>query len=315
LFAIGLIFYLIIVRIENVKQERSELEIILFTIFLIIWIQFMIFKNAFLQHGFSIIWQNIPLELLSLYFEKTNIIQAMVSIGFIPLFAGVYVTYRYFFKEKNKSIYLLISFALASSLLLWLKLVPLKIGLAFLGIVFVLLFSRYIIVLLEYIKKTKFQYLKTMFILFLAVFFLTSVMPSYYFTKQTLLHSPSSQEIEAFEWFSQNSEENSTVLGVLEQGSLITAVAKRKNVFDSNFLLIKDASARLKDVERMYSTQYETEAVELLSKYGIDYIVVSPSARYIYEIKDLKYENPCLNIVYDKNIKIYRSECRLETLK
>ena len=230
LLVMGLLIYLLLVKLENLKQSKAELELILFTIFLIIWIQFLIFKDAFLTHGLSIIWQNLPQEALSLYFGQVNIITALLSIGLLPMIGGIYATYKYLFREKNKNIYLLISFALAITPLLWLKLIQLTTGLAFLGVVFVLLFAKYSELFMNYFKKTRVSYLIPAFIIFIILFFISSIIPSYYFTQQAIEGAPSDAEIEALQWLNKNSETNATILATLYQGHLVTAVAERKNI-------------------------------------------------------------------------------------
>lgn len=307
LLVIGLLIYLILVKLEHLEQSKAELELIIFTIFLVLWIMFLLFKNAFLTHGLSVIWQNLPNEIVSLYFGQTNIIIATISIGLLPLIGGIYVIYKYLFREKNKNIYLLISFALAITPLLWMKLIQLEIGLAFLGVVFVLLFSKYLELFVEYFQKTKVGYIKLGFILFAVLFFITSIIPTYYFVSQNVAISDS--EINALTWIEENTALNATVIGSLNQGHAISAIAERRNVIDSNFLLIKNPTQRLEDVDTIYTTNYETEAVELLNKYDINYILTN--GEKIPYVKDKK----CFDLVFDEETKVYESKCALEIIK
>lgn len=316
LMILGLLIYLILVRLENINQEKSEFEMLLFTIFFILWLEFLVFKNPFLTHGTSVIWQNLPPEVLALYFGQANIIQAAFFIGIIPLFAGIYIIYRYLFKEKDKNIYLLMSFALAAAFLLLFRLIPLATGMAFLGIVSILLFAKYQEIFTIYAKKSKLPHLNLIILFFFIIFFITSIIPSYYFTEQQTLSTPSDNEIKALEWLKENSDANATILGTVEQGYLITAIAERKNVFDSDFLLIHNPEQIVQDVRRIYSTQSQTEAINLLNQYKIDYILLTDNAKETYNINELEYsENEeCFVLVYNKKTKIYESKCRLERI-
>ncbi|MBU4283538.1 MAG: hypothetical protein KJ968_00355, partial [Nanoarchaeota archaeon] len=81
-----------------------------------------------------------------------------------------------------------------------------------------------------------------------------------------------------------------------------------------NFLLIKDAEQRLENVRIIYTTHYETDAIPLLNKYNIKYIVLSKRSMSDYDITDLNYrtDEKCFELVYDKEVKIYKSLCKME---
>ncbi|MBW2981387.1 glycosyltransferase family 39 protein [Candidatus Woesearchaeota archaeon] len=314
----SLIIYLILIKLAHLKQNKAELELILFSIFLTFWIEFIIFKNAFLAHGPSVIWQNVPSIISTFYFIPTNFIEAVFRIGLIPLIGGIYVIYRYLFREKNKPIYLLISFAAASAILLWLKLIQPNITLAILGIVLTILFAKYYQLAFLYIKKTRVAgYKKILFAVLILIFILTSVLPCIYFTSERIRSAVSSEEIKALLWLKTNTPTKSTVLGPLSYGHIITAVANRKNVIDSNFLLIQLPEQHIEDVETIYTSLYKTEAVRLLNEYSVDYIIFSPKIADEFNIEDIKYidDEECFELVYDNNIKIYESLCKLEEIK
>jgi len=317
LFIIGLWFYLLLTKVEGVKQDKAELEIIIFSTFFVILSQFLMFKKIFLFHGPLVIWQNIPKELLSNYFSQFSVLQAVYYIGIIPAFCGIYIIYRYIFKEKQQNTYLLIGFIFSVTLLLWLRLIEFKTGLMFLGVIIVLLFAQFCRLALDYIEGTRVSMFVNLFgIILLGFLVLTSVMPSFSLAQTTLKTSITDEEIDALNWLKQNSPDDSVILGAVYEGNLITAIAQRKNVIDSNFLLIKDAEQRLRDVDRMYTTISMTDAIDLLNKYGVSYIYFSQKAKDTYGITDINYvDDKCFSAVYDKKVKVYKSLCRMEELK
>lgn len=317
LFIIGLWLYLLLVKIEGLKQDKAELEIIIFSTFFVILSQFLMFKKVFLYHGPLVIWQNIPKELLSNYFSQLSILQTGYYIGFIPAFCGIYLIFRYIFKEKQHDVYLLIGFVFSVALLLWLRLIEIKTGLMFLGLIIVLLFAKFCRLFLDYIKSTRAAGLAKVFgIVLAAVVILSSVIPAFSVARLTIDTSVTDEEIAALEWIRKNTPENSVILGTVYEGNLITAIAQRKNIIDSNFLLISDAEQRLKDVNRMYTTISMTDAIDLLNKYSVNYIYFSPKARDVYGIDDINYiDSDCFDEVYNKDVKIYKSVCRMEELK
>jgi hypothetical protein len=299
-FMIALLIYMILIRLENIEQDRAELELIIFSLFFVIWIESLFMKNLFIFHGPAVIWQNIPKELLSNYFSKITLLGSIYSIGILPFFYGIYTIYDNLFRKKDKQIYLMISFAMAVTLLLWLRLIELNLGLILLGIVLTILFSQFYSYYTRYITTTRAsRFLHGFIFLLLLAFVLTSIIPSLALAKNTAEHSVPRDKVLALEWLSLHTSEGSVILASIDEGNLVTAVAKRKNVFD---------------VHRIFTTQYSTEAVELLSKYSVDYIFFSQDAKDYYNIESLPYlSNECFELVYEnKEAKIYKPLCRLE---
>ena len=139
LVIVALLFYLLFLKLEKLRLKKKEIELIVFSMFLIIIINFWVYKDAFLFHGTSLVWQNLPKDVLTKVFLEFNLLGALYLIGLIPFIAGIYVIYNNLFsKKKNRFTFLLISFAISIGLLLWLRLVQLRIGLIFLGIILIL---------------------------------------------------------------------------------------------------------------------------------------------------------------------------------
>ncbi len=317
LFILGLIFYLIIVKLEHLKQSREELEVSIFSIFFVLWAQFIIYKKPLLHHGMSIVWQNIPKDILSEHFSAVTIIGVIYQVGFIPFIVGLYVIYLFLFRKKNKEIYLIMSFAASAGLLLWLRLIELKIGLIFFGFVFVVLFAQGYLQFVLLVKKTK---LARFLILFAALIFVVLVLFSVY--PSLVLTSNSAQsivpgEIDALEWIASETPVHSTIVATIREGNMVAAIAGRKNIIDSNFLMQKDSSVRFSDLKRIYTTILEVEAVELMDKYGADYIYFSDNAKQYYHTSRLKYSGgKCFKEVYSGSVTIYEKlpECKVRTV-
>jgi len=311
---LGLIFYFLLTRTEDIEQNKAELEIILFSCFLFFWLNFIIFKKAFLLYGAAMIWQNIPNILLSNYFFKISILESIFAVGIVPFTLGIFVIYDYIFKHKNKSIYMLISIALSSFILSWLKLIPLVYGLILLGAILVLLFGQYAKSFFVYISKSKFSQ-KLNLILFLMFFliFITSVIPSFLYAYSAIKNVPSEADINALVWLKENTPENATILGNVNEGHLITYFANRKNVWDSNYLLIKNIDQRFNDTQIIYTGIYKVDAIRLLNKYNVDYILLLQETKRLYSVDSLKYvTNDCFSIVYNNSTIIYNSFCKIE---
>jgi hypothetical protein len=317
LFIAGILFYLLLVKLEGLKQDKAEMEVVIFSTFFVILSQLIMFKKIFLFHGPFVIWQNIPKELLSGYFAQVSITQAIYYIGVVPALCGAYIVYRYTLKEKNKNIYLLISFVFSFALLLWFRLLEIKVGLMFLGVITVLLFAQFFKLFLAHVKSTRaarYTWLSKAAVFIVLVF--TLVIPTFSLASMTIETSVTEEEIAALNWINENTSREDVILGTVYEGNLITAIAERRNVIDSNFLFIKDAEQRYSDVGRIYTTFSITEAIDLLDKYNISYIYFSPKARAAYGIEKLSYsEDKCFSTVYDSKVVIYKVACSMKRIR
>ena len=303
----ALVIYAIIGKLEHLRIQRKELELITFSTVFVVLLYFFIYQKALITYGASIFSQN-P----TLYF--TGVLEMIYKTGLIPFIAGLYIIYRSFFKSRNKYIFILIGFAVSSALALWLRLINFIEGLMFLSVILVLLFSRYYVLFLEYIKKTRFSNFKIYFVILVTlIFIVTSVIPSLYYSYTGLQNIPGQDEISSMEWLRENTKEDAVILAPVKEGFMINQLAKRKNVADLNFLLVADAPQRLEDIETIYTTQFKTLAIELLNKYDVDYIYLSDRARTEYATDELRYfDDTCFVVVYDKGVRIYKSLCKLE---
>lgn len=314
LFVFALLIYLLLIKLEYKLQNRIELEVILFVTFLTLWINILIFKKAFLFHSYGLVWQNIPSQILASYFRDVDIIASVTSIGLVPLLFGVYAVSRYMFKERDKRTYLLMAFALSVAFLLWFKLITFDVGLMFLGAILVPLLGQAVSLLFRYLDKTKISSYRWVFWTGLVLLLvLTSVIPSVVRASEVISGSVSGEEVAALRWIRENTPEDSVVLSMISEGNLVSAIARRKNVADADFILIRSSDDIYEDVEEMYTAMFKTNAVELLDKYSVDYIYLSPRAMERFGIEGLRYaEEDCFELVYEDSVLVYRSFCEMK---
>jgi len=307
-----LMTYALIKKIDGLVLNRSKKEVIIFSILFTLWAQFLVYKKALLVHGPMVIWQNLPFELIVKYFAEINIWDVIYYLGIIPLFCAVYVIYTYSLKKKDNQIDVFLSLMIVTFTLLILRMFRLDSGLILLGFCFVLLFGVFHKNIIEYLNKTKFSIVsKFVPLLFLLLFTFTAIIPSLIMLKGA--ENVPYSTVEALEWIRLNTPENCTILGTIQDGNLITEIAQRKNIIDTNFMLIEDVDVRVKDIRTMYISPSIVKAVELLDYYGIDYILLD-GAREKYSIDDLRYSSSskCLRKVFDKEAIVYEVTCKVE---
>ena len=311
LLIMGFGIYLLLSYTEGKRNKREEIELILFSLFFFIWIQFIFFKNLFLDKGISFIWQNIPAKIITEYFPQLTILDALIAVSIIPFLIGIYVVYRSLFQLKNQKSFLLISFAISTTLLTWFKLIEFQLALSFFGIILAILFALFYQESITYLKSTKMPSLKNPLIITLIILLLlTTVYPA--LTTALQQQTPLNDEVAAFQWLKENTLEDSTVLALLEEGHLITYYGEKRNVMDNRFGLLDDIDERFEAITSLYKTSFQTQALRLTDQYKIKYLTLTPTAREKYELERFNYlTEECFELVHNQGTKIYKINCAL----
>ena len=286
LFAFSMLFYLILAFSEPIEIEKKARESILFSFFLMLLINFIIFKKAFLSYGLNIIWQNIPPQLIVEHFGAPSVLNSLYLIGIIPLVLGSLGIFYGYFKQKDKNLAILTSTVLTIILLLLLRMIDLPTGLLFFSISLTLLSSIYISKIIKYIEITKIHKLKNaLIILGICVIILIVIIPSFF--SKTAIITPF--EISNLESIKESSPEGATMMAPVSQGNIVTYFTNMKNVADSNFILAPNPEQRLKDIKTAYTTISESKALEIFHKYNVQYLFISKEAERTYGIKKPAY--------------------------
>lgn len=316
LVVLGFLVYALLIKLEKLKGTPEEFEVILFSTLLILWTQVLIFKQAFLVHGPSVIFQNIPSMIVSQYFNQFSLIEAINKIGIIPLLFGIYVIYKYSFREKIRGIYILLSFFIVIAPLLWLRLIPLTFGMIFIGLLLNLLFGQYLKIFLVYMQKTKFQHLENVIIgAFILVFLVTSLVPTVYYAREVQADALSQEQIDAYSYLKKEADNDSVVLASYKEGHSLVYYTGLQNVIDSNYMLVEDASQRFNEVRQIYRTDINTEAISLLNKYSVDYIIFSETTKQAYGADSFiaSGDSQCYELVFEnQEVQVFKPMCRLE---
>nr|MBC8444090.1 hypothetical protein [Candidatus Woesearchaeota archaeon] len=229
LLILSLLIYLTLIKAINLHQSKLELELILFSSFIVIWFLLILFKNAFLIHGYYTIWQNAPEKILSHYFFDINILEAIYAIGIIPFIFGIYIIYKYIFKKRKRAIYIFTGTTAASFFLIWFKLLKPSESLILLGLSLVILSSQYYKDFSVFILKTKIPHKKIYLFSLMVILILTSFLPSLSYANKEISNALTTQELEALNWIQENTPEDSTIISSYKEGHLITSISERKN--------------------------------------------------------------------------------------
>ena len=311
LLVVGFVVYLALTAVEGKRIKREQVDLIIFSFFFYVWLQLILYKDHFLNKGIAFVSQNVPSEALSNYFPSISITSAILLIGIVPFLAGIYVVYKSLFELKSRRLMLLISLVVSTTLLAWLKFIPFELSLSFFGLILSILFGVFYKDLVSFFRKTKISSRHLWFKIVILVILVVSMVPLSISSAVTQ-SIPTREERDAFEWLSHNSSPGEGVLALVEEGHLVSYVSKRSNMMDEEFLLAEDVDTRFADLQTLFTTPFQSSALELLEKYNIKYIVLTPRAKDHYEIHDLPYRTTdCFERIYKVETKIYRVTCLL----
>ncbi|PIN87541.1 hypothetical protein COV12_03320 [Candidatus Woesearchaeota archaeon CG10_big_fil_rev_8_21_14_0_10_32_24] len=312
LIIVGFMIYLILSVIEKKKIKKPELELIIFSVFFYIWIQFIFFKKVLISQGIHFIWQNVPTQILTQYFPQISILNALLLVSIIPFLAGIFVVYQLLFQSQNQKPFLFISLVISTTLLSWLRLIEFNLALSFFAIILAILFSLFYVYMLELLAKTKISEFKKYLTLIIIILLLpTTILPSINFAEKQ--NTPLNAEIDAFKWLNENTAKNAKIVGLLEEGNLITYYSQRKNLMDDQFNFVENSEDLFSDLTALFATSFETQALDITSQHGVTHLVLTPHAQRKYEINNFRYQTSrCFKKIYNEETKIYRVDCILD---
>jgi len=310
--ALSLIIFYVLVLAEDIEVSRLAKEALVFSVFLALLIEFLFFKGAFLSLGFKFVWQNVPQAILATYFKNLNLIDVILHLGIVPFVLGVLGFTLGFLRDKNVGVFLSLSAAFSALILLALKLVDFSSGLMFLGITLVIASSLLLCKFFKYLKLTKFSSFHHFFkLLLLLLVFATTVVPSFFVAQDVVSNSLSVDESLVLQSIRDETEEDATILSLFSEGHYITALGNRKDVIDTDFLTSPSIDTRYKDVEEIFTSVSEVKALQLLEKYGVNYIYFTPQARKFYNVQNLSYvEDEKCFVEYRKSGEVYLYKVR-----
>ncbi len=312
IFIIGSLLYLAMCRTDRLPLKKEETELILFSAFLSAWITLIFFKQPLLALGPGILKLNAPRSVLTQMFPGMSIVKSFTLLGPVGFASALFVAYRSFFSKKSKQDYFLLAISLSALALLVTRLVPLRTGLVYLGVLFGVFAGEAYSSAASWVSKTRFRFLeKHFFSLVLVVLVLSQAAPAISLSYDSLKKAPSREEVQAYLWLRSNAPEDAVVLATLSEGHKIAYFARRKNVIDANFLTAPLSQERLENVQKAYTTSIKVNAIEVLQQYSVDYIVFSREAKSIYGRERLDYATPdCFELVFEnRDAQIYRSKC------
>ncbi|MEK6900063.1 MAG: hypothetical protein AABX05_02980, partial [Nanoarchaeota archaeon] len=169
----------------------------MFSLFFFLWAQFLFFKRSLLKEGISFIWQNVPTKIISEYFPRFSIGEALLVVSIIPFLCGAFVVYRSLFETKNQRIFLLIGLVIAAIIMTWLRIIRFTESLAFFAVILAVLFSLFYGDTEKYVRKTRLAHYKRYLLpLTLLLLMVSTVIPA--ISASLNQGTPTEEELAAF---------------------------------------------------------------------------------------------------------------------
>jgi hypothetical protein len=312
LLVLSIGIYMIFLWVEGLEPTRTEIEVSIFSLFLVTWFHSYFYRDALMTHGIQIIWQNIPKEVVAQYFSQIDLASVLIQLGLIPLLCGAVMMYYHLYRKRERNMYLVMSMVILVSLLLlfrWLQLIQ---GLIYLSVLMTILFSTLFVLLFAYLSRTKFASSRPYVLIALfVIMLLASVIPTVSAARSKISKSITSDTVRALSMMSDLSSEPDMVIATVFEGHTVNYYTKRKSLVDSNFVLAPDVQERLRDARSIYTSAIETKPIEIMAKYDADFIIFSDAARRYYNVTRLSYTGgECFPLTYaGAGVNIYARKC------
>lgn len=311
---VGLLFYLFLVKLEGLKIRRREVELIFFGSLFVLWFHLLLYKKLFLTYGSGALWASIPRSYLASFFSGLTVPLATSLIGIIPLILGLYGVYHALFRVRNKRMLLFVSLFFSFSLFTWFGFLPIQEGLLYTALTLIILGGYTLRVANDFLEDTIIAKWKPTIVIAFLILLVVGFSPVLIYQDTIQENAPTHDEIETLTAMSEFLPEDATILGHIKEGHLITAVAKRKNFYDENFIFAPNARQRFDDARTIYLSKSAANSLNQLQYYGIDYIYESRLTTQEYARTSNQFsQGDCFKPIYNTSTTtVYRILCELE---
>lgn len=310
-FTISLIIFFIIASAYNIRLERYEKELILFSLFVSIIIELLFLRETLMASGFSTIWGNIPQKIFRQWFPDLSIVYTAFLLGIATVIIAFRTTYVNLVRKNNPSFFIIFGIILTTFMLLWLKVMKFDIGVLIISVMLPVITSYFFADIEDYLRMTKISD-KTNLIIFglVCVIILTNALP----TVSSITKSEAvvdKYDIAAMEWLKDNSYPEETVFCMPQYGNLIAYFAERKVVANSDFLGIRNIDSVFEDINFVKTSTLKTNVIGTLNKYNVTYLVFTRKLDG-NTFNNNMFNDNCFDEAYlNKEVRILRLKCRL----
>ncbi len=299
ILALSLLIYIAFLKLKRFRESSREPEIVLFFLFLVFWLNTVLYKRALGAHGAGALWQNVPARIMEESYTQITFLGSIYSIGLLPIIFGLGAVYISFFGKKRKHVTLMTSIGLTIFLLLWFRVFELIIGLMLLGVTLAALSAYFMNHIYEYLQTVKARQAHNIFLIAVLIIGVLGVIPNVFVASAQAGQVPSENDVALYYWLASNTEKSSTVLVLPREGSAMSYFSNRKNVMDDDYLLVPNINKRHSDILSIYNERFVTSALQKLNYYNIQYIALT---EYNHEKSNASslmfFDDNCIKQIY-----------------
>ena len=79
---------------------------------------------------------------------------------------------------------------------------------------------------------------------------------------------------------------------------------------DTYYLNAPETTERFEDLKTLYKTEISSMAMQVIKKYGIDYILLTKHTKKFYNIGGLSFKDKCLRTIFkNEEAELYATQC------
>lgn len=314
LFVAAYGIYILILFTERMRFEDAYVDIALFSFGLAFWYSLLIFKRALIVHGFSALTGNLPAVIHEASFTEFSFLSMIYAVGLVPIALACLAIYHNTFETRSRKVFLITALVLVVLLSTTIRLIPLRTGLLFLSLAFILLSAPGLLQLSRWIRRTRFSWMHHWIAGgLLLLFILTSLLPALAGGIRPL-NGPDEHELAAYAWL--RDQPTGVVLARPESGAVIRHLASQPVLAEPSYLLIRDAEQFLADIDHVYTGIVVPDVVATIIEHNISYIMLGPLENAVYDDLGVLVRDECFPILFSQGtVIIYGNTCRTREVR
>ena len=284
IFVLVLVFLMsiLLLKMEGFGVDKRMNELFFFSLFLAVWFHVLVYKRALFSEGLRVIWQNLPAKYAALQFGTVTFFDLIYGLGVVTFLFGVFGTYYTLFETRDKTAYNVVAAELVIIIMLFTRVIELRLGLLFLSLLMAVMASQGILTVFSYLKRTKFPAIRYPLALFtILLFLLTAVLPALTGAKETLQNAPSQNDLETYRLLSQMPK-GAVLLTTVREGAAVQYYTRHTTVTDDDFLMVRNSGELVRDIDDVYKARFAVSLPGKAEKLGFTHILFSENAARQY---------------------------------